>query len=67
MSTYSKYEIEKLNKLGVKAKEGIDYSTEEIKTFETNAMDYIMSQSTKNISDLLLEYRGILNKMIKYN
>ena len=62
MSTYSKNEIEKLNNVGIKAKEGIDYAPEEIITFGKMTMDYIMAQSSKNISDLLLDYRSIIDK-----
>ncbi len=56
----TKNEIELIKKAGVKI-EDTDYSTEELKRFETEITEYIMSHSSKNgdISKLSSEYSSI--------
>lgn len=56
----TKNEIELIKKAGIKL-ENKDYSTEELKRYETEITEYIMSHSSKNgdISKLSNEYSGI--------
>ena len=60
MSTYSKSETKKLRDAGVNAIEDKEYTVEERKEFGKIAMDFIMSHSSKDISNLLNEYRSII-------
>ena len=56
----TKNEVELIKKAGIKL-ENKDYSTEELKRYETEITEYIMSHSSKNgdISKLSNEYSGI--------
>ena len=60
MSTYTKSETKKLKDAGISIIEDKDYTIEERKVFGKIAMDFIMSQSSKDISNLLNEYRSII-------
>ena len=60
MIKYTKREAKKLQNAGADAIEDKEYTDEERKNFGKIAMDFIMSQSSKDISKLLNEYRGII-------
>ena len=60
MSTYTKSETKKLKDAGINAVEDKDYTIEERKEFGKIAMDFIMSQSSKDINRLLNDYRSII-------
>lgn len=59
-------EINLLKKVGVYV-ENKEYTEEELRIYERNIEEYIMSHSTKNgdIARLTNEYNGILNILIK--
>ncbi len=59
-------EINLLKKVGVHV-ENKEYTEEELRIYERNIEEYIMSHSTKNgdIARLTNEYNGILNILIK--
>lgn len=59
-------EIELLENIGLNV-EDRDYTSEELRKYEREIEEYIMSKSTKTgeISNLMNQYSGILNTLVK--
>lgn len=59
-------EIKLLENIGLNV-EDKDYTNEELRRYESQIEDFIMSHSTKNrdISELIIQYNSILNTLIK--
>ena len=65
---YSKSEKQLFNEAGIYV-EDKDYTNEELRRYESQIEDFIMSHSTKNgdISKLSNQYNSILNTLVKGN
>lgn len=61
-------EIKLLENIGINV-EDRNYTNEELKKYEHDITDYIMSQSSKNgdISKMMNQYSGVLNTIVKGN
>jgi hypothetical protein len=68
MKQFSKEEIKLLSNAGINV-EDIDYNKEELRKYELEIEEFIMSHSTKNgdIAQLSNQYSSILNTLVKGN
>ena len=68
MKQFSKEEIKLLSNAGINV-EDIDYKKEELRKYELEIEEFIMSHSTKNrdIAKLSNQYSSILNTLVKGN
>ena len=66
MKQFSKEEIKLLSNAGINV-EDIDYNKEELRKYELEIEEFIMSHSTKNgdIAQLSNQYSSILNTLVK--
>lgn len=68
MKQFSKEDIKLLSNAGINV-EDIDYNKEELRKYELEIEEFIMSHSTKNgdIAQLSNQYSSILNTLVKGN
>ena len=66
MKQFSKEDIKLLSNAGINV-EDIDYNKEELRKYELEIEEFIMSHSTKNgdIAQLSNQYSSILNTLVK--
>lgn len=66
LDNYNETEIKLLKNIGIELKDK-EYSSEELRKYETEIESFIMSQSTKNgdLDKAMRNYSGILRKLVK--
>lgn len=67
LNNYNETEINLLKKVGIEL-ENKEYTTEELRKYETEIESFIISQSTKNgdLDKAMRNYSGILKKLVNY-
>lgn len=66
LNNYNETEIKLLKNIGIELNDK-EYSSEELRKYETEIESFIMSQSTKNgdLDKAMRNYSGILRKLLK--